>query len=83
MGTRMTLIWQIFAIMIMIQHKELTGEILNAFYEVYNELGYGFLERVYQNALFMELKQRGLNVEAQKRISVFIKKILLEIILPI
>jgi len=33
-------------------HKELTGDILKLYYEVYNELGYGFLERVYQNALF-------------------------------
>jgi hypothetical protein len=32
-------------------HKELTGEIIAAFYHVYNTLGYGFLERVYRNAL--------------------------------
>jgi len=54
-------------------HKELTDEILNAFYDVYNELGYGFLERVYQNSLFLELKARGLEVEAQKQIKVFYK----------
>ena len=54
-------------------HKELTGEILKAFYDVYNELGYGFLERVYQNALFIELKQRGFDVEAQKKIQVYYK----------
>ncbi|MEL1245830.1 GxxExxY protein [Flavobacterium sp. DGU11] len=57
-------------------HKELTGEILKAFYDVYNELGYGFLERVYQNALFFELQTRGFKVEAQKRISVYYKEIL-------
>ncbi|KGO94848.1 GxxExxY protein [Flavobacterium subsaxonicum] len=56
-------------------HKELTGEILKAFYDVYNELGYGFLERVYQNALFFELKTRGFTVEAQKRIVVYYKDI--------
>jgi GxxExxY protein len=56
-------------------HKELTGEILSAFYDVYNELGYGFLERVYQNALFFELKTRGFNVEAQKRIVVYYKEV--------
>ena len=55
-------------------HKHLTGEIIKAFYDVYNELGYGFLERVYQNALFIELKQRGFNVEAQKKISVYYKE---------
>jgi GxxExxY protein len=57
----------------MILHKELSGEILKSFYDVYNELGYGFLERVYQNALFIELKERGFEVEAQKRISVYYK----------
>lgn len=57
-------------------HKELTSEILKAFYDVYNELGYGFLERVYQNALFFELQSRGFKVEAQKRISVYYKEIL-------
>ena len=45
-------------------HKELTGQILRMFFDVYNELGYGFLERVYQNALFFELRARGFEVEA-------------------
>lgn len=57
----------------MLLHKELTDEILNAFYEVYNELGYGFLEKVYQNALFLELKDRGLKVTPQKRCPVYYK----------
>ena len=48
--------------MSMILHEELTEQILEAFYEVYNELGYGFLEKVYQNALFFELKSRGFDV---------------------
>ena len=48
-------------------------EILDAFYEVYNQLGYGFLERVYQNALFFELKEKGLNVSAQRRCPVYYK----------
>lgn len=56
-------------------HKELTGEIIKVFYEVYNELGYGFLERVYQNALFYELKSRGFEVEAQKKITVYYKEL--------
>jgi GxxExxY protein len=40
-------------------HAELTGEIIGAFYRVYNTLGYGFLESVYQNALMMTLRKRG------------------------
>jgi len=51
-------------------HKELTDKILKAYFDVYNELGYGFLEKVYQNALFIELKSRGFKVEAQKQIKV-------------
>ena len=54
-------------------HEELTDVIIKTFYEVYNELGYGFLERVYQNALFYELKSQGYDVEAQKKIVVYYK----------
>lgn len=57
-------------------HKELTGAILKLFYEVYNELGYGFLERVYQNAMYYELKANGYKVEAQKKIIVQYKDII-------
>ena len=57
-------------------HKELTGAILKLYYEVYNELGYGFLERVYQNAMYYELKANGYKVEAQKRITVLYKDII-------
>lgn len=58
-----------------ILHRELTGSILKLFYGVYNELGYGFLERVYHNALFHELKSNGFSVESQKRIKVYYKEI--------
>lgn len=54
-------------------HKDLTDQILKTFYDVYNELGYGFLEKVYQNALYLELKNRGFYVEAQKQIKVYYK----------
>jgi GxxExxY protein len=57
----------------MLMHEELSATILGAFYEVYNHLGYGFLERVYQNALFFELKEKGLEVAAQRRCPVFYK----------
>lgn len=52
-------------------HKDLVDLILKTFYDVYNELGYGFLEKVYQNAMYLELKARGFHVEAQKQIKVF------------
>ena len=53
------------------KYSELTEEIIKAFYKVYNTLGYGFLEKVYQNALFIELTNIGLLVEMQKKISVY------------
>jgi len=43
------------------------------FYDVYNELGYGFLEKVYQNALYLELKNRGFDVVPQKKLTVYFK----------
>ncbi|MFM9988024.1 GxxExxY protein [Flavobacterium sp.] len=56
-------------------HKDLTDLILKTYYEVYNELGYGFLEKVYQNALYFELKNKGLYVVPQKKIKVYYKNI--------
>ena len=55
-------------------HKSITDKILKVYYEVYNELGYGFLEKVYQNAMYFELKSLGYKVEAQKQIKVYYKK---------
>ena len=55
------------------KHKEITDIILKAFYEVYNELGDGFLESVYENALYIVLTGHGLHVERQKDISVFFR----------
>jgi GxxExxY protein len=52
-------------------HSDLTGEIIKAFYQVYNTLGFGFLEKVYQNALLHELRKSGFEAEAQRRLSVF------------
>ena len=51
-------------------HQELTDQVIKSFYKVYNTLGFGFLERVYQNALFIELKNLGLKCETQKQIKV-------------
>lgn len=52
-------------------YKEETDEVIGAFYKVYRSLGYGFLERVYQNALFFELLKRGFKCEAQHPIKVY------------
>lgn len=52
-------------------HEELTNKILKAFYTVYNTLGYGFLEKVYENAMMIELKKMGLNGSKQIPIKVF------------
>lgn len=54
-----------------LKHSNITELILKSFYKVYNELGYGFLEKVYQNALFLELTSAGLYCEKQKAIKVF------------
>ncbi|MFH6944835.1 GxxExxY protein [Flavobacterium sp. FlaQc-50] len=56
-------------------HHALTDCIIKTFYEVYNEFGYGFLEKVYQNSLYLELKSKGFKVEAQKKINVYYKGI--------
>jgi len=53
------------------KHADITEKVIKAFYKVYNTLGYGFLEKVYENALFIELNSMGLFVEKQKRIEVF------------
>ncbi|MBN9292628.1 MAG: GxxExxY protein [Flavobacteriia bacterium] len=53
------------------KHSNLTELIIKSFYEVYNTLGYGFLEKVYENALYIELRKVGFYVEKQKRIQVF------------
>ena len=63
----------ILTIMPIFKYKELTEQILGAAFEVHNTLGCGFLEKVYENALVYELKQRGLKVTSQKEIKVSYK----------
>jgi GxxExxY protein len=53
------------------KHSDSTGKIIGAFYKVYNQLGYGFSEKIYENALSIELWKLGLKVEQQKPIQVF------------
>jgi GxxExxY protein len=52
-------------------HSEITEAIIKAYYLVYNELGYGFLEKVYERALLFELRSRGLMCENQIPIKVY------------
>ena len=53
------------------KHHDKTRKIIDAFYKVYNTLGFGFLERVYQNALFLELKDAGFQCKEQQPIKVY------------
>jgi len=53
------------------KHADLTDIIIAAFYVVYNNLGFGFKEKVYENALLIELDKRNLEFAAQKNIKVY------------
>jgi len=52
-------------------HSDLTGRILKAFYKVYNTLGYGFLEKVYQNSMLIELRTLGVWCSCELPIKVY------------
>ena len=54
-----------------IKYNELTDKIIKIFYRVYNKLGYGFLEKVYENAMMIEFKREGIPVVSQSAIKVF------------
>ncbi|KAF0140254.1 MAG: hypothetical protein FD122_2570 [Stygiobacter sp.] len=54
-------------------HADITDKIIKAFYHVYNVLGFGFLEKVYENAMLLELNSIGLHCEKQKPIEVYYK----------
>lgn len=53
------------------KHSDLTERIIKAFYKVHSVLGYGFNEKVYENALVIELRKAGILAEAQKQIQVY------------
>lgn len=55
-------------------HENITKKVIEAYYKVYNTLGYGFLEKVYENALKIELMRMDLKVEKQKSIKVYYEK---------
>ena len=56
------------------KHSEITDKIIKAYYNVYNQLGYGFLEKVYEHALMIELPKFGLECKNQFPIKVFYDK---------
>lgn len=56
------------------KYTDVTQKIIKTFYQVYNTLGYGFLEKVYENAIIIELKSMEIDVEKQKPIKVYYKE---------
>ncbi len=56
-------------------HSDITDRIIKAFYKVYNTLGYGFLEKVYENAMIIELKKMDSTVIQQKNIRVLYESV--------
>ena len=55
------------------KHSDISEKIIKAFYNVYNELGYGFLEKVYEKAMMIELKDLGLERKRQQAVEVLYK----------
>ena len=53
------------------KYEEITEKIIQAFNKVYNTLGYGFLEKVYLNAMFIELTSMGFKAVKEKKIIVY------------
>ena len=53
-----------------VKHKALTEKIIGVFYKVYNNLGYGFLEKIYEKAMLIELEKEGIPAVAQSPIKV-------------
>ena len=52
------------------KYKELTEKIIEIFYRVYNKLGYGFLEKVYEKAMMIEFKKENISAVSQSAIKV-------------
>ena len=56
------------------KHSDITNIIIKAYYNVYNKLGFGFLEKVYENSMMIELKKLGLKCYKQVPIKVYYDK---------
>jgi GxxExxY protein len=53
------------------EHQELTEKIIGCAYHVFNKMGFGFLEKVYENCMLIELRKEGIRAEAQKALTVY------------
>jgi len=58
------------------KHEQLTGKIIEIFFEVYNELGHGFLESVYENSTRLALTEAGLFVPPKKELKVWFRGVI-------
>jgi len=57
------------------KYEQISNEIIRVFYNVYNTLGYGFLEKVYEEAMIVEFKEKGIEYKNQCPIKVFYKNV--------
>lgn len=57
------------------KHQKITEKIIGCAFEVQNNLGCGFLEKVYYNALVFEFRRKGLKAKSQKTIKIFYKDV--------
>lgn len=57
----------------MYPHQDLTATIIKCYYNVFNQLGYGFLEKVYENAMLIELARNNIQATQQEKIEVFFR----------
>jgi GxxExxY protein len=53
------------------EYKEITEKIIGCAFRIYNKMGFGFLESVYEKCMIIELKKLNLNYDTQKKITVF------------
>ena len=56
--------------------QKLSNQVIQCYYKVYNTLGYGFLEKVYENALYLELLNNGISCKRQCQVKVFYNEVI-------
>lgn len=56
--------------------QKLSNQVIHCYYKVYNTLGYGFLEKVYENAMYLELVNQGISCRKQCPIKVFYNEVI-------
>ncbi len=59
------------------KHNDLTEKVIGAFFKVNNQLGYGFSEKIYENAMVFEIKKLGIEIGQQSPIHVYYENYLL------